>query len=608
MTAIAADRPSCPHAAGRVVAAVGGLDPQTRLTFPMRRAAVLQTLEGEAGAPELCLFVGGQEISFDDPRFFAFARGLADHDAFVASDAGTWGDDTSWAEIAPLLDALIEAGVLVPADQAAPSFRLIPGPRPSPLPPAQSVRPRSWSELPGLMTELTGRSLEIGWLELVTPVFRVAHPALDADGRQVGEANVFPPTLRLDVPTRWRTCLFAGTRHQQDRPMNVEALRAMQAHWTQMMTAVARIRAAYLQRVPGACDGGWTIGALERLAVCILAVPTLVVTQTGEPLHPVLSSLFRVTDGVRMVMHQMLFVPIGEAARSPHARVTAAEIHAYAERNYSFHSETGVCAGPPEMVAELLSVLVDGKAPDATPLDPAVEAALADVEAAMDYAFLGLQAHAAIFSIWPAMSRAYRQLHDALAAEHGETSAVTRRFADHLETLQRTTYLWDEAHLVQRDLVYDDMWAASARALGNPPSEGLPLRLARPLPGADELERALAADVGAPVAAAVTRFAAEVSAAIAAAQGPQLRLSQSLGRPAPERPFDSDDANLHVRLQRPAEGRLPYLFDELRDAFGLDLVVTARGVEARSSHPIRRLDRPNSAGAPSRSNSTGEIP
>ena len=26
----------------------------------------------------------------------------------------------------------------------------------------------------------------------------------DADGRQVGEANVFPKALRMEVPTRWK--------------------------------------------------------------------------------------------------------------------------------------------------------------------------------------------------------------------------------------------------------------------------------------------------------------------------------------------------------------------------------------------------------------------
>ena len=40
----------------------------------------------------------------------------------------------------------------------------------------------------------------------------------------------------------------------------------------------------------------------------------------------------------------------------PDTPVTAAEIHAYAERNYSFHSAQGVCAGPSAMVDQFLRV------------------------------------------------------------------------------------------------------------------------------------------------------------------------------------------------------------------------------------------------------------
>ena len=47
-------------------------------------------------------------------------------------------------------------------------------------------------------------------------MFRVAHIALDAEGRQVSEANVFPPALRLDVDTEWRpvpvTVIWMSTR------------------------------------------------------------------------------------------------------------------------------------------------------------------------------------------------------------------------------------------------------------------------------------------------------------------------------------------------------------------------------------------------------------
>jgi hypothetical protein len=177
------------------------------------------------------------------------------------------------------------------------------GARPSPLPPAETTEARTWLECESITETLAGRPLELGYLELVIPIFRVAHMALDGDGRQVGEANVFPKPLRLDIPTKWRTCIYSGSRFQDERPMNVTALKAIRAHWPQIMTALLRIREAYLERFPHARNG-WTVGEIERLATLVLAVPTYQLMrkgglQNGE-LHPALSSMFRVTDGLRM--------------------------------------------------------------------------------------------------------------------------------------------------------------------------------------------------------------------------------------------------------------------------------------------------------------------
>ena len=168
----------------------------------------------------------------------------------------------------------------------------------------------------------------------------------------------FPQACGWMYPTEWRTCNLPGTRYLNKKPMNVTAMQVMRAHWSQMMAAVIRIREAYLRRFPEA-DGAFTIGHLERLSVVTLAVPTYQLMRrnhrvaNGE-LHPALSSLFRVTDGVRMTMHQMLFLPGVEPTRSPNEAVTVDEIIDYAERNYSFHSEHAVCAGPGVMVRELI--------------------------------------------------------------------------------------------------------------------------------------------------------------------------------------------------------------------------------------------------------------
>lgn len=603
-TPLAAPPAACPmHAA-----ADAGVQPGDRLVLPLGRRMVVQRAQGDAG-PELRLYHEAQEISFDDPAMFAFGEALAAQHVFAAGAATGWGAGYDWLQVAPLLGQLVEAGVLrrlAPGEPEPP-----PRPfaqdlaRPSPLPPAPSARPREWRDAEALFEQLTGRALDPAFLELVVPVFRVAHMSVDAEGRQVGEANVFPPALRIEVATRWRTCIYDGTRHLADKPMNVAALRSMRAQWPRMMALLLKLRAAYLARYPAAA-AGWTVGHLERLATGVLALPTWLL-MTGRvangALHPALSSLFRVTDGLRMVMHQMLFVPVGEPARHPDDPMSAAEVHAYAERNYSFHSDHGVCAGPRAMVDEFLAVLIDGRTPrDGLPdrLDPALDEAVAAIDDALSYGLRGLQAYAVVFSMWPLMVRGYEALAEAAAvtaaAGTPESLALQRRLDTHVQALREGSYLSTEARRLHRDRVYADMLAQCSAGLGEPVGASLSTRL---LPWRDEaddraeaaLEHALqrVAGPGADVAglrSAVLDHLRRTRALLAEAQRVQCALNTHLGRAAPRRALQAADLDLHNRLLGAAQRPLPFLIDELQSILGLEITVTPESIDV--TPPIGR--------------------
>ncbi len=572
----------------------------------------------DSGLRALFRFYGEHEISFDEPDLFAFGETLALQSQFAAGEATDWGTGYDWSRIRPLLQHLVDVEILrVLADDATSDrdrgASVDGGARLSPLPPAPCAQPRFWSEGPALMAELTGRGLDTGHLEMVMPVFRVAHVALDAEGRQVGESNVFPKALRVEVPTRWRTCIYPGTRHQSDRPMNVSALKSMRGHWPQMMAALARIRCAYLERFPQA-RGAWTVGHVEQLATMVLAVPTYALLHPKRPvanggLHPVLSSLFRVSDGLRMAMHQMLFVPIGEPARPADAATDVQDVLAYAERNYSFHSEHGVCAGPRVMIEEFLTVLLDGGAVDepAGGFEPAVRQALDDLDAAIDYGLRGLRVYAAMFSLWPAMARAIEALAGAAAqwtGEPGERAATLREQLDAaLSALRDSSYLGTEARRSAREAVYRRMYAQCGEGLGLAPEQN---NLAEALSRAERGEQlevvaraaavvlsdTLATHPDAPAvrrfADGTARFALRLRAVMAVALQDQRQINRMLGRVEPARAFEAADADLHNLLQGTASRRVPYLPDLLRAFAGLhlavdeqDVVVTEERAQAR---------------------------
>ena len=598
------DVPACPmHAAHAWTA---DLDAADELVLPMHKRMVTQY--ATTGTRELRLFYGDKEISFDEPDLFVFGETLGKQSRFVAGAATSWGEGYAWSRVKGLLEQLIKEGILHYANELddEASGPRIDGARPSPLPPAMAVVPRTWFESEDITAQLTTRALEPGYLELVVPVFRVAHMALDADGRQVGEANVFPPALRLDIPTRWRSCIYDGTRHQVDRPMNVTALKGMRTHWGQMMAAVLTIREAYLKRFPAARQG-WTVGHLERLSVTVLALPTYLLMRRDNriengDLHPALSSLFRVTDGVRMTMHQMLFVPIGEPALAPDTPMTSAEIYAYAERNYSFHSEHGVCAGPRAMIEEFFSVLVEGMTPKIglpAALDPQVRDALADLDPVIDYALLGLQAYASVFSIWPVMARTYETLGsivDAWAPPVPTPEAVSEavstfreRLHDSLTRIATSGYLATEERRIDRERVYADMYAQCAFGLtGAAPDKPLPERIAPQPTKNDEtalllLRAALVRKFGAAIISPIAglddmhiclmEFLRRTQAILRVACETQRRINTLLGRTPPQRSFNAADIDIHIRLRGDADTRPPFLLDDLEELLGIRITL-----------------------------------
>lgn len=574
---------------------LAGLQPGDELVLPMSRRMVVQHGTTDDGRPELVLYYEDKEVFFDEPELFAFGETLARQTRFRADTATRWGDGYEWQQVKPLLESLLESGIL---ERATEELAVPPAShaRPSPLPKARTSKPRTWADCAAITTELAGRAVDPGHLELIVPMFRVAHMALDGDGRQVGEANVFPRPLRLDTPTEWMACPFPGTRYMADRPMNTSALKAMRAHWPQMMAALKVIRAAFLQRFPDAANG-WTLAHVERLAALVLAVPTyrLVRNDGNAQLHPALSSLFRVTDGLRMATHQMMFIPVGEPVLPPDSPITAEAIFAYAERNYSFHSETGVCAGPSHMVREFLDAVLHGEAERDFAFDLEVAEALRETDAAFDYGLHGMQAHAALFRFWPAMARAYEQLAEvaatSLAAGETRFAALSARLTTHVANMQRVTLLGTEERRADREFAYaaifDQCVPSPARAAAGLETQLAAARTAQPKLSA-ELATQLAPTLGTSLhtqalARVLADFAIETQAIIAVSERCQSQLNRSIGRPAPARPFSAADIAVHGRLLGNVPQRLPFLTEELAEALGITLSIDANGIAVSAS-------------------------
>ena len=172
---------ACPMHAQRVA-----LDAADELALPLHKRMVAQYATNVDGNKELRLFYGDKEISFDEPDLFAFGEAIGKQSRFIAGTATMWGDGYEWPRVKGLLEPLITEGVLQYADELEDDGALrVDGTRPSPLLPATATAPRTWFESEDITTQIAGRALEAGYLELVVPIFsRCAY--VDGRGRPPG--------------------------------------------------------------------------------------------------------------------------------------------------------------------------------------------------------------------------------------------------------------------------------------------------------------------------------------------------------------------------------------------------------------------------------------
>lgn len=579
------------------------------LLFPMSKGAFAQYWEDEETPRELRVYFRDKEIAFDDPDFYSFGETLIKQSRFRAGDALQWGN-YEWPRVREMLSDLIEAEVLKYADE----IEDIPAAlrheeRETLLMPARVDHGKTWDDCEEIMTMISGTPLETGYVELVIPIFRVAHMYIDADDRQVGEANVFPPAMRLDRPTLWRTCTYSGTRYQPDLPMNVTALRIMRNQWRQMMVIVRRISDAYRARFPEIDERGWTVGDIERMTVCVLALPTYQLMKVENrvengKLHPALSSAFRLTDGLRMLMHHMLFVPFGEPTRSGTTPMTGFEAHQYAERNYSFHTAHGVCAGPPAMVEDFLAVILDradpkGGWPDV--IDPEVQDALDEVDRAVDYGLLGLQAFGSVFSLFPTSTAGHSELREIITSWTKSDSATLARLRERSEKIHEVTqdvgWLKSDAFRKSRLVAYNEMYQKCGFGLtGEFPHPSLEDQYENVPPLPEELQAQLkdafarhfhdledGDELFTRLADWLGRFISFVQVATRVSLDVQNRINALLGREQPRKTFMGRDLGKYIGLDKSVDSKnerreVPFLIDDIAKVLKITIDVTVDGV------------------------------
>ena len=415
------------HAAGR--SNRESVAPEDQLFIPNRKRLRHDWIE-EGDERHLYLYYGVAGVCFEQPDELGFGEHLLKAKNFCAKDAAAWfGEESSWNEVKGVLDTLLAEGILRRVDDS-------PQPRSEQskvLSPTteEAVTPRAartWSMADGmcstLTAELTGLPIEIGHLEVIFPVDRIAHPALDTDGRQVGEREVIPRFMYLDLPTELQSCPYSGSRYQDDMPMNVTALKLMMKHWEHALALIAQLRDRVAART-GRTGPRWRVGDLQVFAVTTLAASAYLLVRGERPvpngeLPAPIATLFRVVDGVRIVTLTLLLDP--DQTCTFDTEITADDVFEYTEKLALFLGPHGVCSGPNARVRQFLNVLMnDAPAPAST--GPSLEELLGDVETMIDYAAAATQIKCVVHTFLDRQHAAVSRLLESVRSDDAQGAA-----------------------------------------------------------------------------------------------------------------------------------------------------------------------------------------
>jgi hypothetical protein len=378
------------------------LQPSEVLCIPKRKRLTHGRFKDEDGREILHLFYGEVELIFDEPDIAPVGEKLMVIERFRAEEAMAWSnaEPHPWEKIRDLLQALIDQEVLKRTSESAASAAEA-FPQRLGLAP-EGREPRTFSahddRCPVLTEEGFGRAIDLSNLEVLVPVYRTAHPAMDTDGRQCGENNVTPRTLFLDLPTQRKICNFPGSRYQDELPMNVTAMKHMARRWPELLSLTEQFREALLARMPPRDPASLSTGELHFLAVCQLAAVGYVMVRGVDPvpngqLDGGLAAMFRLIDGVRLVTTDVLRATAGGLGCD--APASAQGIADHAERYGVYRGTFGVCAGPPGLIDEYLRVVL-GETGAPIQAEPNVGARVGDLEAAIDYGLLGQRVESAV--------------------------------------------------------------------------------------------------------------------------------------------------------------------------------------------------------------------
>jgi len=198
---------------------------------------------------------------------------------------------------------------------------------------------------------------------LHTPI-GVLRRYVDRDSRPLcGEAVVDDSVFRESLEQR--RCPYAGSRHDHALPMNASALKQMTHNWDEILVTANALRTLFATG-PAGLAGSVALGM--RVAYAGVCLPLFLLYRAAGPMRDgevpgFVSGLHKASIDVATSTQLMLVESFGEddGRQTPSSDGVVQAIIDFVEREGLFVGQKGVCAGPPQLIRELLEVMVHGR-------------------------------------------------------------------------------------------------------------------------------------------------------------------------------------------------------------------------------------------------------
>jgi hypothetical protein len=209
---------------------------------------------------------------------------------------------------------------------------------------------------------------------------------VDRDARPLcGEAIVDDPAFRATIDHR--RCHYAGSRHGHALPMNASALKQMTKNWDEILAVANTLRILFAGGPVPVAEG---LASAMRVAYGGVCLPLFLLYRAAAPwgdaqVPGFVSGLHKASIDIATSTQLMLVEGFNAAGpESPPSDGVVQDIVDFVEREGILVGQKGVCAGPPQLIRELLEAMVHGRGRRLTGASDAVEE-LGDLTRAAPY-------------------------------------------------------------------------------------------------------------------------------------------------------------------------------------------------------------------------------